>query len=275
MMTSSSTRIVGTVAVGAAIVLIAFGHEAALRSKADATHVLDLDKYHLTFEEDFSNFSVSAWGPNTRWIAHTPWHGDFGDAQFADPAAGFPFTVRDDVLRIEARRGNDGRWRSGLIASNDPQGRGFSQQFGYFEMRAKLPPGPGLWPAFWLIANHDPSASAEIDVLEHYGAAPDKYQSVVHVWPKTSNAKPYEARFQHSVRSGSLYEGFHTYGVDVESDWITFYFDRMEIARTETPAQHRQAMFLLVDLGLGGGWPIDQAPSPSYMYVSYIRAYQK
>jgi hypothetical protein len=34
-------------------------------------------------------------------------------------------------------------------------------------------------------------------------------------------------------------------------------------------------MFVLLDLGLGSGWPIDKAPSPSVMEVEYVRAYQK
>ena len=101
---------------------------------------LDLSGYRMTFNEDFHNLDVSAWGPGTRWIAHTPWNGDFGDARFADPVPGFPFTVNDGRLRIEARRGEDGKWSAGLLASTDPSGAGFSQQYGYFEMRAKFPP---------------------------------------------------------------------------------------------------------------------------------------
>jgi hypothetical protein len=32
---------------------------------------------------------------------------------------------------------------------------------------------------------------------------------------------------------------------------------------------------LLVNLALGSGWPIDKTPSPSYMYIDYVRAYAK
>jgi hypothetical protein len=34
-------------------------------------------------------------------------------------------------------------------------------------------------------------------------------------------------------------------------------------------------MFVLLNLALGGGWPIDQTPNPSYMFVDYVRAYTK
>jgi beta-glucanase (GH16 family) len=237
--------------------------------------ILDLSGYNLTFDESFDELSISAWGPGTRWIAHTPWNGDFGDAQFVDPAPEFPFTTEHGVLRIEARRGADGRWRSGLIASTDPSGNGFSQKFGYFEMRARLPKGPGLWPAFWLIANKQEHTSAEIDVMEHYGKFPDMYESVVHVWKKTELGRSYQALFRHGVPSGSLYDGFHTYGVSVEPDWTIFFFDRQETARTPTPPEHHQPMFMLANLAMGAGWPIDETPSPSFMYIDYIRAYQK
>jgi hypothetical protein len=30
-----------------------------------------------------------------------------------------------------------------------------------------------------------------------------------------------------------------------------------------------------VDLALGSGWPIDQTPNPSFLYVDYVRAYSK
>jgi len=234
---------------------------------------IDLSDYRPTFEENFDRLDVSAWGPGTRWIAHTPWRGDFGDAAFADPTNDFPFTISSGILRIEARKEAGGQWRSGLLASTDPAGNGFLQQNGYFEMRAKLPPGPGVWPAFWLISNQDPQTSVEIDALEYYGHAPDIYHSTVHVWPKIPELQHKIDHIQHTVPYGSLTDAFHDYGVSVDADWVTFYLDRREMGRVATPPELQQPLFILLNLALGSGWPIDQTPNPSYMYIDYVRAY--
>ena len=95
---------------------------------------LDLCAFRPIFLEDFNSLSVSG-DPEDRqrWFAHTPWGGDFGDAAFADPEPAFPFSLRDGILRIEARKGADDKWRSGLLASAYADGTGFAQRYGYFE----------------------------------------------------------------------------------------------------------------------------------------------
>jgi hypothetical protein len=62
---------------------------------AETGDELDLSDFTQTFSEDFDSLDVSAWGPGTRWIAHTPWNGDFGSAAFSDPKPGFPFTTQE------------------------------------------------------------------------------------------------------------------------------------------------------------------------------------
>jgi beta-glucanase (GH16 family) len=258
-----------------AVVLFGLGLGGSSHQASSQNNRIDLVHFQVTFDESFDHLDVSAWGPGTRWIAHTPWNGDFGDAQFVNPTPDFPFTVEHGILRIEARRGPDGNWRSGLLSSTDHYGNGFSQKFGYFEMRAKLPQGPGLWPAFWLIANKQEDTSAEIDILEHYGKFPDMYESVVHVWKKTERGRSYQKLIRHQIPTGSLYQDFHVYGASIDAEWIIFYFDHIEMARTPTPAEHHHPMFILVNLAMGAGWPIDQTPNPSVMEIDYIRAYTK
>jgi beta-glucanase (GH16 family) len=244
---------------------------------------LDLSKFQITFSEEFDSLSVSPWGPNTRWIAHTPWAGDFGDAQFADPRLGvFPFTINDGILRIEAKKNAAGKWESGLLASADSNGRGFSQQYGYFEMRAKLPKGKGVWPAFWLSSVADPKAttSIELDVVEFYGHAPDRFQSVIHTWyvnpaDKAADKAPDIPVHFTMVPPDSLSDNFNDFGVLVGKETVTFYLNKKEIWREATPAKLSRPFIILLNLALGSGFPIDETPNPSYMYVDYVRAYKK
>lgn len=246
---------------------------------AEPQAVLDLCAFRPTFREDFNTLSVSPWGEGgTRWIAHTPWHGDFGEAAFANPRPGFPFRVRDGVLDIEARKGADGKWQSGLLASAAPSTAGFAQRYGYFEMRAQLPPGPGTWPGFWLNANQAPGSTepgVEVDILEYYGQFTDGYHSVVHVWDKEDAARSRANDHITRVPAGSLTSGFHTYGAEVAKDGITFYLDRRATWSTPTPPEMRDPSMVLVNLALGSGWPIDKTPNPSIMQVDYIHVYER
>jgi beta-glucanase (GH16 family) len=96
---------------------------------------------------------------------------------------------------------------------------------------------------------------------------------VVHVWDKLDDKKSRAEDHVVKVAAGSLTGGFHTYGVDVEPDWITFYLDRRETWRTSTPPELQAPSMVLVNLALGSGWPIDHTPNPSTMKVDYIHAY--
>ncbi|MCT7375568.1 glycoside hydrolase family 16 protein [Chelativorans salis] len=232
---------------------------------------LDLEEMSISFEENFDTLSVSAWGPGTRWIAHTPWSGDFGGARFANPEEK-PFTVDDGILRIKASRDAEGEWRSGLLASVDTKGNGFAQQYGYFEMRARLPTGPGVWPAFWLIGKDRSRFTAEIDVIEFYGDKPDGYSSVVHVWHR--DGRHYSRYTRNEVFGDADPGDFHTYGVKIDQDWIRFYFDGEFMWKTETQEEHRQPLYILVNLALVDGPTKNQTPDPSFMDVDYVRAYR-
>jgi len=238
---------------------------------------LNLKGYHLTFDDEFNALSVSAAGPGGRWFTNTK--GAFGDARFVEQKEGFPFTIGKGVLHIEARKDADG-WKSGILASVDPQGNGFAQKFGYFEMRAKFPPGPGTWPAFWLLgqpAQREQSqkkftvTNPEIDVVEQYGALPRYIHTTVHLW---SPDRPHWSKSDAFVVPDTV-DHFHTYGVMIEEDDTTFYCDGRELSKSKTLPEAKVPLYLLVNLALGCGWPIDKTPNPSVMWVDYVRAYSK
>jgi len=63
-------------------------------------------------------------------------------------------------------------YTSGLISTgghlNHPL---FAFEYGYMEMRAKFPPGAGMWPAFWTLPA-DGTWPPEIDIVEGQGQKP-------------------------------------------------------------------------------------------------------
>lgn len=233
---------------------------------------IDLRHYTQTFDEPFETLDVSARGPGTRWIAHTPWNGDFGDATFVDPQPGFPFTVSKGLLTIHMKHDALGKWRSGLLSSSDTAGRGFLQRTGYFEMRARLPEGDGVWPSFWLGSiGKEGTPSPEIDVLEYYGHDAATYVATTHLWTdgKSRDQGPAVVR----TVPGSLSTTMHRFGVSVEADVINFFFDGRSVACFHSAPAYLQPKMLLLNLAAGGGWPIDKMPDDRAMTVDYVRAY--
>jgi beta-glucanase (GH16 family) len=210
-----------------------------------------------------------------RWTAHTPWNGDFGDAQFIDPQARGPFSMKDGILSITASKNSEGKWTSGLIAAADSTGAGSGTRYGYFEARMKMPPGPGTWPAFWLAAlkpADQRDGNVEIDVLEYYGQFTDSYRSVVHVWFKDPTKHRGNGE-KIDVPNNSLVGDYHTFGVDVSPQAIVFFLDRKQVWTHPTPPELTYPLYPLVNLALGSGWPIDKTPNPSTLLVDYVHVY--
>jgi beta-glucanase (GH16 family) len=75
------------------------------------------------------------------------------------------------------------------------------------------------------------------------------------------------------VTPHALTQEFNTFGVEISADWTTFYFNGEQVWRTKSQPEFSQPMYILLNLALGSGWPIDQTPNPSLMYVDYVRAY--
>ena len=279
-MKSNRTRFtVFQIAVFTTVILRSLGSSAEEELRANGPR-LDLTTYEVTFVEDFSRPNIvakapfSQHAPGMRWLAHTPWNGDFGEARFADPGPGGPFSFGVDGLTITASKQENGKWKSGLICSVDRDGndqQGFVQKYGYFEMRAKLPNGPGVWPAFWLVGKDKSSGSAEIDVLEYYGKFPSGFHTVLHYW---AGSKSFHKGFVTAVEKDHLTSDFHDFGVLIDENKIRFYLDHIQYLELATPDEFKQPMYILANLALGGGWPIEGLETPSVLHIKHIKVFQ-
>lgn len=156
-------------------------------------------------------------------------------------------------------------YTSGMISSY----ASYTATHGYFEMRAQVPKGAGLWPTFWLIP-HDQSWPPEIDVMELRDSDPTTVYLTNHFGTAD---QPRVTRVARHV--SDLSAGFHTYGVDWEPHAITWYIDGVRLFQTTTEIPDKP-MYIIVNLAVGGDWPgaPDAAtPFPSALKLDYIRAF--
>jgi beta-glucanase (GH16 family) len=195
------------------------------------------------------------------------------DPAFAPTASVHTLTIANGALVITADRTpasiaayTEGHhYVSGLINS----GHGYSQKYGYFEMRAQLPRGRGLWPAFWLVPA-DMTASHEIDVMEVLGHDMRTLHTTLHTFAGGHIMQT------ETTAVADMSRGFHLYGADWQPDWITWYFDRRPVFRSRTPAFLNKPMFMIVDLAVGGPMPgpVDATTQfPARMTIDYIKTF--
>ena len=236
---------------------------------------IDLSNSKLTFDDEFNSFTSTPQGQgtwqSTLYGARTL--SNNGEQQYySDSTVGVnPFSVQNGELTITASPGSNpaGLWyNSGAITTLGT----FSQQYGYFEMRAELPQGAGMWPGFWLLPT-DHSWPPEIDVLEAFGA-PNGGQggsNLAHV--NAISSVPGQSGGEWVAIPGDIYNGYHTYGVDWEADHITYYIDGAAVGQIATPDDMHKPMYINANLAVGGYWVGSPAGETAQMKIDYIRAY--
>ena len=156
-------------------------------------------------------------------------------------------------------------WVSGLISTRD----GFSQKYGYFEMRARWSMGKGLWPEFWLLPK-DGGWPPEIDILEAHGDKPTTAFQSTH-----SNHAPKAITRTVSIPGSG--DEFHRYGALWLPDRIDYYIDGEKTSSLPTTPDMTQPMYILANLAVGGYWPGYPEPDiklPATMDIDYIRVWR-
>lgn len=168
----------------------------------------------------------------------------------------------------------------------------FSQTYGRYEMRAKLPTGKGLWPAFWMLPEQDLygawAASGEIDIMEAWGSQPDKVAGTIHYGENWPNNK-YTGKDYH-FEEGDGIDKWHTYAVEWEPGELRWYVDGKlyqtqndwyskglnQATKYSYPAPFDQNFYLIMNLAVGGWFDGDvdaTTPFPADMKVDYVRVF--
>ncbi|HLZ06025.1 MAG TPA: glycoside hydrolase family 16 protein [Bradyrhizobium sp.] len=191
-----------------------------------------------------------------------------------------PFRVRNGVLSIVASRTPpelkpvlfNNAYISGILTT---QGW-FSQKYGYFEIRAKVPVGTGVWPAFWMLAD-DGGWPPEIDVLEGRGQRPGDLVMTTH-WRIPTTQKIESCGFDFQLADAAL--AFHNYGMLWAQDRIIYFIDRKPVSDIKVPIGFDDPMYMIVNLAMGSKWfggvgVVDgESPEMVEFQIDRISAYQ-
>ncbi len=193
------------------------------------------------------------------------------------------------VITAKAESYGGAAYTSGKVTTRGKQ----TFLYGRVEMRAKLPVGGGLWPAFWMMPQDDAyggwAASGEIDIMEsangmtfvggalHYGGT----------WPDNTSTSG-----STTLGGASFADAFHVYAVEWEPDAIRWYVDDT-LFMTRTSAQwyssaapgnarapFDQPFYILLNLAVGGNYTGCTSSScvtaslPQQYLVDYVRVYE-
>lgn len=167
----------------------------------------------VAFTDDFNGSSVSA----SNWSAYNNTYGD-GNHELACLTPG-NVTVAGGVATVSSRKetvtcpgGSVRNYTSGFLGSREA-GK-YYPLYGRYEIRAQVPHGQGLWPAFWL-RHRNGSGVAEVDIMEYFhNQVPGKATQTLH-FPSTlgRNVAKKSTFFETPVLgTGS----WHTFAVEIE-----------------------------------------------------------
>ena len=196
--------------------------------------------------------------------------------------------VSDGTLKIVAKKetftdqGQTKQYTSARLNSK------LAFKYGRVEVRAKLPAGPGTWPAIWTLGKNIKEVGAywqtqgygttswpscgEIDIMEHWGSRPNFVQSAMHT--KSSSGDTVNKGWQ-TIATATT--DFHIYTMDWSAESIVFsvdnkvhyrYHPRIKNSRT-WPFDKEQ--YLILNLAIASD--IDSSFNGAKMEIDYIRVY--
>lgn len=244
--------------------------------------------WKLVWEDDFSGKKLNA----DKWnllIRETSKHNEL---QYYIPEE---VTVQNGMLRLTSSKRNYGSkaYTSGRL---DTKGK-FSPVYGRFEIRAKLPKGQGVWPAYWLYPqNRDwpmeyimaEAVAAgkeslipeerpwytEIDIMEFLGHEPGVLYGTLHYYTFDGQKRTSSGTW----RSDTDYsEGFHIYALEWEQDSLRWYIDGKLLHSTTVGVPHTPH-YLILNTAIGGAWPGNPDSTtvfPQYHDIDYVKVYRR
>ncbi|MBC8005002.1 MAG: glycoside hydrolase family 16 protein, partial [Verrucomicrobia bacterium] len=189
---------------------------------------------------------------------------------------------QDGKMIIEARAETFGgrNYTSSKILTRNKK----AFKFGRVDIRAVLPKGKGIWPAFWMLPENNVHGgwpkSGEIDIMELVGHEPNKSYGTLHYGPGPGSTQISQS---YTLSASDFQNAFHVFSIEWKADQIKWYVDgnlfktvnKTDIGSAVYP--FNEQFFFIFNLAVGGNWPGSPDAAtvfPQWMIVDYIRVFQ-
>lgn len=244
----------------------------------------------MTLDEsfDYEILNSDVWSTRLTWNGPHP-----GDTQrYIDES----ISIKDGILSIKCEvnpghQYNDPNlpvreYAAGMLSTYDK----WTQCYGYFETRVKLPTARGLWPAFWTMPDRGTESGLgmwqrrttgdfhgkgmEIDVFEHLTEWGPGRTNVATHWD--GYEEDHKGWGTSHVYYGPTPDGWHVFGLLWESNKLTWYIDgiKKEVWESERITDVPAYLLLTLQMGRWATDDVDTASLPDYWEIDYVRAWQ-
>jgi beta-glucanase (GH16 family) len=182
-------------------------------------------------------------------------------------------------LRLVARlRGGlvPGGVESGMIRSR------YTQQFGYFEARLKVPRVRGAWMSFWLIpaTGRVPPEIDIAEIVDNGREKTDRSYHILHGMVGTTRSSLLDHNGGYTA-GWDFADDFHSFAIEWTPRGVRHFVDDLLVGDRDFAWMHSDKSppgraELILNLAIGGAWPgapTDASAFPAFLDVDYLRIY--
>jgi len=219
------------------------------------------DKWIRTWSDEFTNSTIDT----TKWNISNYAPNKNAELEYYSPVAVTSTGGNLVITSTNVPRGGRA-YTSGEVTTLNK----YSQTYGRFEARCKLPRTKGMWPAFWML----PASQGwppEIDIMEMLGHQPTRvYMS--HHWGTAAALQS----FSQGWTGPDFSAGFHEFRVDWYPDALLWQVDGVQRV-ADGNAVPQEPMYLILNNAVGGIWPGNPDGTtvfPQQYQIDWVRAYK-
>lgn len=251
---------------------------------------IEKEGYRLIFQDEFDGNQID----RTKWIPEylPSWP---KDRRISSPT----YEMKDGIMKLIIDKKSDNEFDNGMYITGfmsasrtgmhhyDPKKKALHQikteatqinQYGYYEMRAKMQTGGGVHCAWWLIGfEDDPNQSCEIDIFEILGTEVDRVWATVHSWKDSTIRYHSESPW---FANKKLADEYHVYGFDWTPEGVAVYVDGIQVMKHCAAITYPliQVISFYDNRKAKDGWTGTYDPSvryPKSFDIDYLRMYKK